>query len=75
MSTEFILSAKINACDLFDGRLEKFGVREDISADETSERARGLTDGRNYLWVWIDDAGVVSGFTRYGLANMPEEKF
>jgi hypothetical protein len=74
MSTDFIFSEKINACDLFDGRLEKFGVREHISADNTSEGARCLTDGRNYLWVWIDDAGVVSGFTRYGLTNMPEEK-
>jgi hypothetical protein len=71
MSTDFIFSEKINACDLFDGRLEKFGVREDISVDKTSEKARCITDGRNYLWVWINDAGVVSGFTRYGLANMP----
>ena len=51
----FALLKKVRACDLFDGRLEAFGVREKIVPDETTEQERCLTDGRNHLWVYIND--------------------
>ena len=61
MSTDFITLKKFRTSDLFDGRLEKFGVREHIN-DETAEHNRCLTDGRNYVWVSITEDGLVSGF-------------
>jgi hypothetical protein len=54
---------------LFDGRLENFGVREAESGDAT-ETSRCLTDGRNFVWVYIDDDGSVSTLKRYG-GNAP----
>lgn len=64
-------SNKIRARDLFDGRLEKFGVREHVTADKT-EGWKCLTDGRNYLEVYIDDDGFVSNLRRAGL-NTPDK--
>ena len=57
MSTDYRLLRKASACDLFDGRLEEFGVREHVKPEATTETSRLLTDGRNYLWVYIDDDG------------------
>jgi hypothetical protein len=65
MSTDYRPLEKVRACDLFDGRLEAFGVREHIKPDETTERKRCLTDGRNYLWVYINDDGQIGSLTRY----------
>ena len=70
MSTAYCLSERVGASTLFDGRLENFGVREHVKPDETSKNRRCLTDGRNYLWVYIDDAGLVSSISRYG-GNAP----
>jgi hypothetical protein len=64
MSTDYRLLRKVSACDMFDGRLEEFGVREHVNG-ETNEKFRMLTDGRNYLWVAIDDDGFVHYLTRY----------
>src|SRR5262245_3640210 len=73
MSTNYRPLEKIAACDLFDGRLEEFNIREHIKPDETTERERCLTDGRrNYLWVHIHDDGFVS-FTRYMPNGDPEK--
>ncbi|WP_316189202.1 hypothetical protein [Bradyrhizobium sp. SZCCHNS1054] len=69
MSTDFTLSKKVTARDLFGGQLEKFGVREHVRSD-TSERSRSLTDGRSYLTVYVADDGFVGCLTRYG-ANAP----
>lgn len=71
MSTYYAPFNKIHARDLFDGRLEKFGVREQPTAD-TTETSKCLTDGRNCLWVSINDAGFVGNITRYG-ANAPSK--
>ncbi|MGJ4899452.1 hypothetical protein ACQR2B_30970 [Bradyrhizobium oligotrophicum] len=71
MSTDFALSKKVTARDLFGGQLEKFGVREQVRLD-TSERSRSLTDGRNYLRVYVGDDGFVGCLTRYG-ATAPEK--
>jgi hypothetical protein len=71
MSTYYAPFNKIHARDLFDNRLEKFGVREQSTAD-TTETSKCLTDGRNCLWVYINDAGFVTNITRYG-ANAPSK--
>jgi len=69
MSTDFILSRKVSANDLFGGRLATFGIQEHVSSD-TSERNRCLTDARNYLWVYLTEDGFVGCLSRYG-ANAP----
>ena len=65
MSTDFILSKKVSFRDLLGGRLATFGIREHVSSD-TSERSRRLTDGRNYLWVYLTEDGFVGCLSRYG---------
>ncbi len=65
MSTHYAPFNKIHARDLFDGRLGKLGVREQITAD-TTETSKCLTDGRNCLWVSINETGLVDSITRYG---------
>src|SRR5262245_1204828 len=64
MSISWCPVKKVRACDLFDGRLKKFNVREDVRRG-TTETERCLTDGRNYLWVYIGDDGFVSSFNRW----------
>ena len=65
MSTDFILSRKVSANDLFGGRLATFGIREHITSD-TSERSRCLTDGRNYVWFYVSEDGFVDSFSWRG---------
>lgn len=57
MSTYYSLIKKIPASDVFDGRLEEFGIRELIVPDQTTDTYRCLTDGRGYVWVTMDGAG------------------
>jgi hypothetical protein len=71
MSTDYRLLRRVPACDLFDGRLEEFGVREHVKPEATTEKSRLLTDGRNYLWVYIDDDGFVHCLTRYAPNGAP----
>jgi hypothetical protein len=73
MVTEYRSIQSIRGRELFDGRLEQFGVYEHI-AERRKDTARlidcgsrCLTDGNNYLWVLIDTEGDVYGFIRYGL--------
>jgi hypothetical protein len=70
MSTDYALLRKVSARDLFDGRLETFGVREEI-VSSTTERQRFLTDGRNHMWAYIDDDGLVACITRYASGGAP----
>ncbi len=70
MSTDYCLLQNVLARDLFDGRLEEFGVREHFN-DETTEQSRMLSDGRNYLWLYVDDAGLVRSLTRYMPNGVP----
>jgi hypothetical protein len=73
MSTDFRLLEKapsielkrVAACQLFDGRLEEFGVREHVKPAESTATSRCLTEGLNYLWVYIDDDGFVCCLRRY----------
>jgi hypothetical protein len=68
MSTYCMISKELTADRLFDGSLDiKFGVREEVLPDETTETMRCLTDGLNYLWVAIDnETGLVDLLLRYG---------
>jgi hypothetical protein len=70
MSTDIRPLTPIPMADLFDGRLENVGLREQYSEETTSDN-RCLTDGRNCLWVFCNEKGLVSTFTRYGL-NAPQ---
>ena len=70
MSTDYHLSKRVRACRLLDGRLEKCGIREEVVADSSTKNSRCLTDGRNYLWVYINDDGFVACLTRYA-GNAP----
>jgi hypothetical protein len=72
MSTDFRLTKDITASDLFDGRLEKFGVHEHFN-DETDAQKRMLTDGDNFLWLYVDAAGLVSCLTRYFPNGNPDK--
>ena len=71
MSTDYSTKEKISFVDLFDGRLERYGVRESRSEDSTEDR-RVLTDGRNGLWVHAAPDGTLGILKRYG-ANAPEQ--
>jgi hypothetical protein len=70
MSTSYRLLTEISAQDLFDGRLEELGIREHAAVD-SNERSRCLTDGRNYLWVYIDERGNISDLVRYAPNGAP----
>jgi hypothetical protein len=70
MSTDYVILPPISASELFDGRLEKFGVREHVN-EETTEDHRCLVDGNNYLWLDVADDGNVTGFKRYAPNGNP----
>jgi hypothetical protein len=74
MSTDYRLIGEVSAGEVFDGRLEKFDVREHVVPDKTTEKDRLLTDGRNYLWVSIDDDGL-SAASRDTLPMVLQKKF
>ena len=57
MSTYWGLSKKIRACDVFDGRLEEFGIREHTVPGETTDTYRCLTDGCEHVWGEIGAGG------------------
>ena len=54
--------------ELFDGRLDNFGVYEKVVEGESSSTNRLLTDGRNY--VWVTGEGNVIYLSRFGM-NAP----
>ena len=70
MSTSYRPLKEISAQDLFDGRPEELGIREHAAVG-SNERSRCLTDGRNYLWVYIDERGNISDLVRYAPNGAP----
>jgi hypothetical protein len=70
MSTSYRPLKEISAQDLFDGRLEELGIREHAAVG-SNERSRCLTDGQNYLWVYIDERGNISDLVRYAPNGAP----
>jgi hypothetical protein len=71
MSTDYHVERRIRAADVLDGRLIAFGVGEHLG-EGTTEKSKCLTDGRNYVWLYIDDDGFVCSLSRYG-ANAPSK--
>ena len=71
MSTDYRLEKSVRAADILDGRLMAFGVQEQI-CEFTTETSKCLTDGRNYIWLYIDDGGLVGSLSRFG-ANAPSK--
>jgi hypothetical protein len=71
MSTDYRTLKKVSALELFDGRLEACGVREEIATNETTPESRCLTDGNNYVWAYIDGDGFVGSLTRYASGGAP----
>jgi hypothetical protein len=76
MSTDYRPLNQLRFSDLFDGRLERLGIKEPNETTElymcdfgrpepykTTETLRCLTDGRNYVWVHSDDQGFLSDIT------------
>ena len=59
MSTDYRSLSPIPFDELFDGRLEKFGVYEHIVPGEASDTERCLTDGRNRLWAYASEDGSI----------------
>ena len=72
MSTDLCLVPQIRFADLFDGRLERFGVREHV-ADATDETSRCLTDGNNCVWAYRNDQGYVACITRFAPGGNPNK--
>ena len=52
MSTDYRLLRKVPACDLFDGRLEEFGVRERVKP-RRNDRKEQTANGRLQLPVGL----------------------
>jgi hypothetical protein len=67
MSTSFRPTKPIRCYDLFDGRLEKYGIWEDNASTETTDRRRCLSDGQYCIWVFSKGDGYVASLKRYGL--------
>jgi hypothetical protein len=63
MSTNYRALDHLSFHDVFNGQLERFGVRE-AASQRTTDGSRCLTDGSNFLWVYATPDGV-AGFTRY----------
>lgn len=59
----------VRFADLFDGRLERFGVTESVRKG-TTDTDRCLTDGNNYLWAFGDADGPAH-FTRWAPNGAP----
>ena len=68
MSAEYKTSKRIATSDLFDGRLERYGIREAVHEDWGDEYLRCLTDGHNIIGVLLNDEYVWQ-FTRNSLAG------
>jgi hypothetical protein len=64
MSKDYRTAQNIKMADLFDGRMEKYGITEELDSPRTS-KSRCLRHGENSLWVNADATGGVSELTSY----------
>lgn len=71
MSTNYRLSQQITKQQFLDAVRES-GVTEHV-CDQTTEDQFCVTDGKNYLWCYMED-GKIYDFCRYG-ANYDAEDF
>ena len=70
--TDYVLSKKVSARDLFGERLKKFGIREHVASGKDDERSRCLTDGSQCLAVYLTEDKFVHFLTGYG-ADAPRK--
>ena len=68
MSTDFRLSERVHISDLLDGRLDRYGIREQVTK-HTSDTQKCLTEGNNWLWVYLNNEGFVTGLNRCGASD------
>lgn len=73
MSTHYVTEKNIRFDEIFDGRLEKFGIREDSTQKDSCDSKRCLTDGRNFLWVCSDQEGKLNYLIRYFSCGAPQK--
>ena len=73
-ATNYSLVPQVRFADLFDGRLERFGVREHVHAD-TDETCRGLTDGNSYVWFGQNNDGNVGSIMWHAPGGSPTKIF
>ena len=64
--TDFVFSKKVGVRDLFGERLKKVGIREHAASGNDDERSRCLTDGNQFLAVFLTEDGFVDFLTAYG---------
>ena len=70
--TDYVLSKKVSARDLFGERLKKFGIQDHVASGKDDERSRCLTDGSQCLAVFLTEDGFVDFLTAYG-ADAPRK--
>jgi hypothetical protein len=68
MSTDYATEKEIRYADLFDGRLEKYGIKESRETKGSSE-FHYITDGTNSLSISADDDGMLGCISRHGGNN------
>ena len=64
MSTDYRTLKKVSAQELFDGRLDEYGVHEHLSPSTTIHGWRCLADGNNYMWASVSEDGFVNTVTK-----------
>ena len=62
--TAYISLKLLRFADLFDGRLDRFGVTESIRK-RTPDESRCLTDGNSFVWVYPDSKGFAEFYTDF----------
>jgi hypothetical protein len=68
MPLSFIPSRDIFASDLFDGRLNKFGIHE-MRAERMGREKRYLSDAYGSLTVYVDNRGRVIELVNCGFSD------
>ena len=60
MQLDYLTCRGISCEDLFDGRLERFGIHEEVIEGSTLDNYRCLVDGQNHcVWVWGHDEVIL----------------
>ena len=60
MQFDYNTCREISFKDLFDGRLERFGIHEEIIEGSTDKTFRCLVDGQNHCaWIWGDEEVIL----------------
>jgi hypothetical protein len=55
MSLNFIILKHVRGSELFDGRLESYGVFEGVPTEDSTKGAQCLYDEGGVLWAYMDE--------------------